>query len=256
MNILCDKPVKDCSKKKLSAGTPMSTSRPLNYEFLTEEDCRQRKESKNCELIGFDEIPVRLLEGTEIPSSVSMSGPSVVPENFGIVYPNIIFRSSCPSRTNFAFLESLFIRTIVSLRQEEYTDQELEYMATKNIKYYHFGMPGSKYRKQDSVSKEEGNDLIDIDILVKKSLYVILNKEFWPVLLHCSGGKHRTGIVVGSLRALMGWSVQDRIDEYVSYSYPKEREVDKEYIRDFTGDPTLVTLADELKKNLQANGNL
>ncbi|WBW72101.1 inositol phosphatase [Schizosaccharomyces osmophilus] len=251
MNVACDITVRDCfTPKKLRVGTPMSTSGPLNNEALTEEDidCIHSRENKNFELIDLDELHVRLLKGTKIPLSVSMSGPIVVPENFGIVYPNTIFRSSCPNPMNFPFLESLCIRTIVSLRQEEYSEQELAYMASKSIKYYHFGMPGSKYRKQDSTSKGEQSDLKDIDLLVRKSLCVILNKEFWPVLVHCSGGKHRTGIVIGCLRALMSWSAQDSIDEYVSYSYPKEREIDKEYIRDFAADSTLVKSADELKK--------
>ncbi|EPY49253.1 phosphoprotein phosphatase [Schizosaccharomyces cryophilus OY26] len=239
---------------KLRTETPMSISGPLNNEALSEEnfDCLRSKEEKPLQLTGLDELQVKqFLKETKISSSVPMSIPLIVPENFGIVYPNIMYRSSCPNLMNFPFLESLSIRTIVSLRQDEYTQEELEYMKKRNIAYYHVGMPGSKYRKQEFKTDGEQSDYMDIDSLVRKSLRVILKKESWPVLIHCSGGKHRTGIVIGSLRALMDWPVQERIEEYVCHSHPKEREVDKEYIRNFAADSTLVTLANDLKKYTQ-----
>ncbi|EEB06115.1 phosphoprotein phosphatase [Schizosaccharomyces japonicus yFS275] len=171
------------------------------------------------------------------------------PPNFGVVCPGLVYRSGCPSLQAFPFLHQLHIRSILSLRQEEYTDEELAYMRQNNIQYFHIAMPGSKLRKNGSSTSSssatstsnstevagEFND-IDIDALVHKALSVLLDSKNLPILVHCSGGKHRTGIVIGCFRALLGWQPEKRLEEYSRYSHPKERDIDEEYIRNFTPD--------------------
>lgn len=178
----------------------------------------------------------------------TFSNSLLVPDNFGVVYPGIIYRSACPRASNFNFLESLHIRTIISLRQEEYSEEDLHYFTKHHINYYHIAMPGSKHRKNDCISSSSNPDISDVDDLVRKTLQLLLNKENWPVLLHCSRGKHRTGIVIGCLRALMNWPVGNRLQEYISFSHPKEREVDEEYIQNFSSDPSLKSSLNDLKR--------
>jgi hypothetical protein len=56
-----------------------------------------------------------------------------------------------------------------------------------------------------------------------------------PLLLVFPGrsGKHRTGALVGCLRMLQQWSLVDACEEYVNYTFHKQRMVDKQFIERF-----------------------
>ena len=59
-----------------------------------------------------------------------------------------------------------------------------------------------------------------------------------PLYIHCNQGKHRTGCVVACLRKVQGVPVEEVIQEYVAYSYPKHRPGDIALIEAF--DPECV----------------
>ena len=68
---------------------------------------------------------------------------------------------------------------------------------------------------------------------MKGILTHVLDRRNYPLMLHCSHGKHRTGCVVGVMRKLAGWNLGRTVDEYRSYAEPKIRDVDVEYISAF-----------------------
>lgn len=68
---------------------------------------------------------------------------------------------------------------------------------------------------------------------MKSILSVVLDRQNYPLLLHCNHGKHRTGCVVAVVRKLSGWNLERVLDEYREFAAPKIRECDVEYISDF-----------------------
>eukprot|EP01138_Halocafeteria_seosinensis_P006959 gb/GECG01007117.1/.p1 GENE.gb/GECG01007117.1/~~gb/GECG01007117.1/.p1 ORF type:complete len:199 (+),score=21.71 gb/GECG01007117.1/:1-597(+) len=64
-------------------------------------------------------------------------------------------------------------------------------------------------------------------------LRIICDTTFHPVMIHCRSGKHRTGCIIGCLRMLQGWNLQDIYDEYTDYAKPKERDYDMQFIKNF-----------------------
>ena len=65
---------------------------------------------------------------------------------------------------------------------------------------------------------------------------MLLDVRKHPLLVHCNRGKHRTGCLVGCLRRLQRWSVDECLNEYIDYSTPKERVSDQAFIKAFAVD--------------------
>lgn len=100
-------------------------------------------------------------------------------------------------------------------------DHELEaFLAREGIRQVVINMKGTK------------KEAIPLKTM-KSILSVVLNKENYPLMLHCNHGKHRTGCVVGVIRKLAGWETSNALDEYKTYAEPKARECDLDYISAF-----------------------
>lgn len=67
-------------------------------------------------------------------------------------------------------------------------------------------------------------------------LAFVLNPANFPVYIHCNQGKHRTGCVVGCLRRIQGWPLEEILAEYDAYASPKARSADIELITTFDPD--------------------
>jgi hypothetical protein len=72
----------------------------------------------------------------------------------------------------------------------------------------------------------------------------VLNPENQPLYIHCNQGRHRTGCVVGCLRKLQQWPLDEILAEYQAYASPKTRSGDIEFITDFEPE-CLVQLAQD-----------
>ncbi|XP_016551869.1 tyrosine-protein phosphatase DSP3 isoform X2 [Capsicum annuum] len=68
------------------------------------------------------------------------------PTNFSAVEDNCIYRSGFPQPSNFPFLHSLNLRSIIYLCPEPYSEENLEFLRTNNIKLFKFGIDGTKHR--------------------------------------------------------------------------------------------------------------
>ncbi|RYP65005.1 hypothetical protein DL771_008502 [Monosporascus sp. 5C6A] len=144
---------------------------------------------------------------------------STHPINFGVVVPGL-YRSGYPQATDYFFMQGLGLKTIVTLVGKEMPHGYQQFIATNGINHRIFDMSGTK--------KSE------IPLSLMKSIAgVVMNRENYPLLIHCNHGKHRTGCVVGIIRKQSAWDVNSIIQEYTEYAAPKVRESDIDYIRHF-----------------------
>ncbi|KAM4060730.1 tyrosine phosphatase family protein [Hirsutella rhossiliensis] len=159
---------------------------------------------------------VSLTRSTEFPP-VPLNGR---PANFGVVLPGV-YRSSYPKPEDYAFLQSLKLKTVVTLVKKDEIDHELESFTSSNgIHQVVFNMKGTK------------KEAIPLSTMAS-ILRLVLDRQHYPLLVHCNHGKHRTGCVVAVVRKLSGWNLDSVLGEYKSYAMPKIRDCDVDYISGF-----------------------
>ncbi|KAF4589850.1 tyrosine phosphatase [Ophiocordyceps camponoti-floridani] len=167
--------------------------------------------------------PVKASSVTRSPAGTFVGRPA----NFGVVLPGV-FRSSYPQPEDYAFLQSLQLKTIVTLVNKEGGDDSLSSFVTSNgIRQIVFDMKGTKKEAIPPAT-------------MASILNVVLDRNQYPLMVHCNHGKHRTGCVVAVVRKLSGWTVNTVLDEYRAYATPKVRECDVDYISSFKAS-TLIT---------------
>ncbi|KAK4242186.1 tyrosine phosphatase family-domain-containing protein [Achaetomium macrosporum] len=141
------------------------------------------------------------------------------PANFGVVVPGV-YRSSFPRSEDYAFIEGLKLKTIVTLVRKDFPEGYDAFLQKNGIRHCVFDMKGTK--------KE------DIPLQTMKSiLRLVLDRRNHPLLVHCNHGKHRTGCVIGVVRKLSGWDIDSIVSEYKTYAEPKARDCDVKYIMGF-----------------------
>ncbi|KAI4350165.1 hypothetical protein L6164_010674 [Bauhinia variegata] len=145
----------------------------------------------------------------------------VPPPNFSLVEDGI-FRSSFPQPSNFGFLQTLNLRSIIYLCPEPYPQENLEFLRSKNIRLFQFGIEG-KTELPASIPKDT----------VMEALKVLIDVRNHPVLIHCKRGKHRTGCLVGCLRKLQNWCLSSVFEEYQRFAGAKSRATDLRFIEMF-----------------------
>ncbi|XP_038888264.1 tyrosine-protein phosphatase DSP1-like isoform X2 [Benincasa hispida] len=145
----------------------------------------------------------------------------VPPLNFAVVDSGI-FRSGFPDSSNFSFLQTLGLRSIICLCPEPYPEANMDFLKSNGIRLFQFGIEGSK------------EPFVNIpDFTIREVLKVILDVRNRPVLIHCKRGKHRTGCVVGCFRKLQKWCLSSVFDEYQRFAAAKARVSDQRFIELF-----------------------
>ncbi|KAK7276502.1 hypothetical protein RIF29_17642 [Crotalaria pallida] len=145
----------------------------------------------------------------------------IPPLNFAMV-DNGIFRSGFPEPSNFSFLQTLRLRSIIYLCPEPYPEANLEFLKSNGIKLYHFGIEG---HKEPFVNIPEDT--------IREALKVVLDVRNHPVIIHCKRGKHRTGCLVGCYRKLQKWCLSSVFDEYQRFAAAKARVSDQRFVELF-----------------------
>ncbi|KAI2642152.1 tyrosine phosphatase family-domain-containing protein [Xylaria nigripes] len=141
------------------------------------------------------------------------------PINFAMVSEGL-YRSGYPETRDYPFIQSLKLKTIVTLVNKELPDGFREFLQENQITHKIFDMAGTK------------KEAISIDLM--RSIYaVVSNRENYPLLIHCNHGKHRTGCVVGVLRMANQWDTNRIIEEYTAFAEPKVRKTDVDYLTQF-----------------------
>ncbi|KAK2763995.1 hypothetical protein FQN54_009614 [Arachnomyces sp. PD_36] len=153
-----------------------------------------------------------------------------LPINFAEVVPGV-YRSSFPLQPHLKALEKLDLKTIITLVDEEYPPEYLEFVEENEIVHHKIHIVANK---DPTVYASEETIL--------RVLRIVLDKSNHPLLIHCNKGKHRTGCIVACFRKVQGWSLTAAITEYLKYSEPKSRTLDRNFITAFD-ETTLTDLA-------------
>ncbi|KAG1330877.1 Tyrosine-protein phosphatase DSP3 [Cocos nucifera] len=143
------------------------------------------------------------------------------PTNFAMVDRGI-YRSGFPNLDNLGFLDALNLRSIVYLCPEPYPEVNAEFVKSRGIRLFQFGIEGSK----------EPFVTIPKDTIME-ALRVLLDIRNHPVLIHCKRGKHRTGCLVGCFRKLQNWCLSSVFEEYLRFAAAKARVSDLRFIETF-----------------------
>ncbi|MCJ1390094.1 hypothetical protein MMC18_002952 [Xylographa bjoerkii] len=151
------------------------------------------------------------------PSSPT-AGP---PANFDEVVPGI-YRSSFPRLGSFEFLGALGLKTILTLVDEEYPEENKDFVAANGITQVQISIPPNK----------NPSDVIPPHLMAM-ALELLLDKRYHPLLVHCNKGKHRTGCVVGCYRKMNDVPMNAIINEYRKYAGVKARILDEKFIEAF-----------------------
>ncbi|XP_074292355.1 inositol diphosphatase DSP5-like [Silene latifolia] len=137
------------------------------------------------------------------------------PINFSMVEEGL-YRSGFPEISNFSFIETLNLKSIIYLCTEPYPEEHCKFLERNNIRLFQLGIEGTK----ESVPED----------VISKALRILMDVRSYPVLVHCKRGKHRTGCVIGCLRKLQNWRLSSVFEEYQRFAGTKARETDKKFM--------------------------
>ncbi len=178
--------------------------------------------------ISFRAMSITMEEDISQPPTPDGTG---LPANFHMVGPGI-YRSSYPQAVHFDALKLYRFRTIITFVPEAIPPANTAFMHTHSIKHHHIHVLANK----DAAVSTPAETVISI-------LKLIMDKRNHPVLIHCNKGKHRTGCITACFRKVTGWTDEACITEYEKYSQPKDRALDKEFIRAFNATVGLKAVA-------------
>jgi len=154
------------------------------------------------------------------------------PTNFQTIAPGL-YRSSYPLHAHFAKLEDLGLKTIITLVPEELSLTYSNFVSSNGIMHH-----------QIPVLANKDPEVYTDATTIHQILEIMLDPNNYPMLLHCNKGKHRTGCLTACFRKVCGWTDEAALEEYVQYSVPKDRELDKAFIRQFDPTPLKSTALD------------
>jgi tyrosine-protein phosphatase SIW14 len=143
------------------------------------------------------------------------------PSNYGAVVPGSVYRSSYPQAKNFDFLQSLQLKTIITLVPEEIPEDYREFMKSAGIQHFQVHINANK-----GAVRVQSCD-------INRALNLVLDRTNHPILIHCNKGKHRTGCVVATVRRIQGLDIEAIRHEYHTYADPKARFWDEVFFEHF-----------------------
>lgn len=137
----------------------------------------------------------------------------VPPLKFSTVQEDF-YRGAYPREVNYPFLESLELKTIVSLTPQPVTpetDEKLYTFAMKNnIRLVH--LECEKLGK----GKKRGVPLGYTTVL--EALDLIIHQQHSPIYIHCLNGGQVTSLIVACLRKLQFWTSLTIFNEFINFS--------------------------------------
>lgn len=124
-------------------------------------------------------------------------------ENFGKVNDHF-YRGAEPKGQNYEQLAALGIKTIVDLREDAKDDARTD-AERAGLRYINLPMREKSYPQANTAAR---------------FLEIVNNQANWPVYVHCSGGRHRTGVMAAVYRmSVDGWDVERAYQEMKQYDF-------------------------------------
>lgn len=156
--------------------------------------------------------------------------PLVPPLKFNTVQPNL-YRGAYPREINFPFLQTLQLKTIISLTPDPITfetDPKLfQFIKTNNIQVHHLESA------QSGKGKKRGVPIGYSTIL--EALNFMIHVELAPVYIHCLNGCQVTSLVVACLRKLQFWTSITIFNEFINFT-TNITVNDRNFVEGFKGD--------------------
>lgn len=204
-------------------------------------------------------------------------------KNFGIVIDNAtykIYRSAELGRDGIDALAQSgveFPKTIIYMNWEGYSFpfyfaiEEYKESIKRGFKFYHPHGEIRTYLDGDDpfnptdridsfmrfgifarrLFKPGNNEIVGgVDSLLR-ILNLILDPANQPVLFHCLGGMHRTGMVAMTLRMIQGWSMDAAEHEYRLFNPHLFRQSNVDFVAAFTADPRFQELVEKFQEPLK-----
>lgn len=113
-----------------------------------------------------------------------------------------LYRGAQPGEQGFRFLQSLGIRTIINLREEQDADRTREQQLVESLGMRYVNLPvkdGSFFTRSRRIPEATIQAFFDL----------VDTTDAGPVFVHCRRGADRTGAIVGFYRiARNGWSAE------------------------------------------------
>lgn len=142
--------------------------------------------------------------------------------NFETVRSGVLYRSGQPRGVGLEFVRLFGIRTLVNLRSpgSDGTREEESFAAEKGLDFHNLTMGPSRQ---------------ELETTVERFLDVVGNESNWPVLLHCSRGYERSGVLSAIYRIENdGWSNQEALEEAHRLGLDKgEMPIAEEFVRTY-----------------------
>ena len=121
--------------------------------------------------------------------------------HFQTVRDGVLYRSGQPRGLGLELVKLHGIRTLINLRSPDSdgTPEEKAFAAEKGLHFYNFSI---------------GSSRAEIDETVKRFLAIVNDKSQWPILVHCSRGKERSGVLSAIYRIEYDrWSNEKALEE-------------------------------------------
>ncbi len=125
------------------------------------------------------------------------------PSNFGVVLENGIYRGAHPDESELDYLKHIGIKTILKLNTHGLAKEQA---AADRLGLSLINVPLDPSTVGGRASCSD----------VAKALAVVQDRSRWPIYVHCTSGRDRTGFLIGAYRELVqGWSWL-RVDKELS----------------------------------------
>lgn len=132
--------------------------------------------------------------------AIRLDAGQPAPPNFGVVVPAGIYRGGQPDEGDLKHLREMGVRTIVKLN---HLDLEEERRQSERL-----GMKFVSLPLEPSSAGESGSCRN-----VAAAVAILSDRSTWPVYLHCTHGRDRTGLVVGAYREIVERKTWASVDE-------------------------------------------
>ena len=121
--------------------------------------------------------------------------------NFRTTQKGVLYRSGQPRGVGLQFVKLYGIRTLINLRSsdDDSITEEKAFAAKNGLYFYNFPV---------------GSSTAEIDETVQHFLAILADKSRWPILVHCSWGEERSGVLSAVYRMeYERWSNEDALAE-------------------------------------------
>jgi tyrosine-protein phosphatase SIW14 len=107
--------------------------------------------------------------------------------HFATVREGVLYRSGQPRGLGLAWVKHSGVRTLINLRKPDSdgTPEEKAFAAENGLNFHNFSI---------------GSSHADIEQTVARFLAIVDDQSNWPILVHCSRGKERSGVLSAVFR--------------------------------------------------------